>query len=211
MLIPAYNAAAFLPRLLASAAAQTEAFDEIWVYDDCSIDDTAAVAEELGAKVVRGDENRGCSHGKNVLANLTRCEWLHFHDADDDLRSNFVALARRWMASGQFDVVLFPYEEVDDDTNERIAVRTFDPNDVAADARSYAIREQINPFCGLYRRTTTLSQEATMRIHSSSTTRMSRSISVWRSPASHSPQSAKLRSSTGVGRKRCRPPMCNDA
>ena len=48
LLIPAYNAARFLPRLLASAHAQTDRFDEIWVYDDCSTDDTAAVAASLG-------------------------------------------------------------------------------------------------------------------------------------------------------------------
>ena len=59
LLIPAWNAAAWLPRLLASAAAQTEPFDEIWVYDDASSDDTAAIAERLGARVVRGDVNAG--------------------------------------------------------------------------------------------------------------------------------------------------------
>ena len=152
MLIPAFNAAAFLPRLLASAASQTEPFDEIWVYDDCSTDDTAAVAESFGARVVRGDVNRGCSHGKNVLAAQTGCDWMHFHDADDELKPNFVSLARRWTTDGRFDVVLFPYEEIDDRTGARIALRIFDPADVSVDPRSYAIRKQINPFCGLYRR-----------------------------------------------------------
>lgn len=153
LLIPAYNAAAYLPRLLASAAAQTEPFDDIWVYDDCSLDGTAAVAERLGASVIRGDANLGCSVGKNVLANRTTCDWLHFHDADDELLPNFVSLARRWMADARYDVVLFPYEERNDATGEHMTNRIFDPVDLARDACSYAIREQINPFCGLYRRT----------------------------------------------------------
>lgn len=152
LLIPAYNAASYLPRLLSSAAAQTVPFDEIWVYDDCSTDGTAAVAERFGARVVRGRENRGCSHGKNVLATSTTAEWLHFHDADDELLPNFVALAHKWMADGRFDVVLFPYEEREDATGRHMGYRRFDPADLAADPRSYAIREQINPFCGLYRR-----------------------------------------------------------
>ena len=130
MLIPAYNAAAYLPRLLESAARQTERFDEIWVYDDCSKDKTAEIAEGYGARVVRGAVNRGCSHGKNALASLTTADWLHFHDADDELYPNFVALARRWMADARFDVVLFPYEERDDATGELIAYRVFDANDV---------------------------------------------------------------------------------
>jgi glycosyltransferase involved in cell wall biosynthesis len=152
MLVPAYNAAAHLPRLLESAARQTEPFDEIWVYDDCSDDKTADVAESYGTRLVRGAENRGCSHGKNALASLTTADWLHFHDADDELLPNFVALARRWMLDARFDVVLFPYEERNSVTGEFITRRVFDANDVAIDACSYAIRKQINPFCGLYRR-----------------------------------------------------------
>lgn len=156
LLIPAYNAAAFLPRLLGSARAQTEPFDEIWVYDDCSSDDTAAVAERWGAKVVRGETNRGCSAGKNVLAQTTGADWIHFHDADDELLPRFVELARRWTSDDGFDVVLFPFEERDDVTGELIDVWRFDAGELVQDARSYAIRVQINPFCGLYRKSSFL-------------------------------------------------------
>jgi glycosyltransferase involved in cell wall biosynthesis len=157
LLIPAFNATHWLPRLLESAAGQTEPFDEIWVYDDCSADDTAAVAERYGARLVRGAVNRGCSCGKNALAARTQADWLHFHDADDALLPNFVALARKWMADGRFDVVLFDYEWREDDTGELLAVRHFDASDLARDPRSYALRVQINPFCGLYRREAFLS------------------------------------------------------
>ncbi len=152
LLIPAYNAAAHLPRLLESAKHQTQPFDEIWVYDDCSTDDTAAVAESHGARVVHGEINRGCGAGKNALAARTSADWLHFHDADDELYPNFVALARRWMDDARYDVVLFPYEERNNATQERMCFRLFDPVDVLRDPRSYSIRVQINPFCGLYRR-----------------------------------------------------------
>ncbi|MFT3722178.1 MAG: glycosyltransferase family 2 protein [Hyphomonadaceae bacterium] len=152
MLIPAYNAAKHLPRLLTSAKAQTEPFDEIWVYDDCSSDDTAEVARAFGAQVVRGEKNVGCSVGKNVLATRADAEWLHFHDADDELLPNFVSLARKWIDDGQYDVVLFDYEYRDIETNELLLLRQFDHSQLRKDARSYAIREQINPFCGLYRK-----------------------------------------------------------
>jgi glycosyltransferase involved in cell wall biosynthesis len=150
LLVPAYNAAGFLPRLLRSAAAQTVPFEEIWVYDDCSTDDTAAVARGFGARVVTGDVNRGCSWGKNVLTSKTACKWVHFHDADDELLPGFVAKARSWMASDEYDVVLFGYEERDEQGN--IGIRRFDRAELERDAVSYAIRQQINPFCGLYRR-----------------------------------------------------------
>ncbi len=98
LLIPAYNAADHLPRLFQSVDRQTEPFDEVWVYDDCSTDDTAAIAEGYGARVVRGDVNRGCTHGKSILVERTNCEWVHFHDADDLLLPNFVTCAHRWLS-----------------------------------------------------------------------------------------------------------------
>lgn len=155
--IPAYNAAAYLPRLLKSALAQTIPFDEIWVYDDCSTDDTGKVAAEFGTKVVRGDINRGCSFGKNVLAQQTNCEWLHFHDADDVLYPNFVEQAHKWMLQDNApDVVFFNYETRSHDTDEKLGLRIFDDPELRRDPIGYTVREQINPFCGLYRRTTFL-------------------------------------------------------
>ena len=152
LLIPAYNAEKFLPRLLASARAQTEPFDEIWVYDDCSTDQTAAVAEAWGAQVIRGERNKGCSAGKNALAARVNSDWLHFHDADDALLPTFGALARKWINANKHDVVLFAYECREDQTDKHIESITFDRAALEHDARAYAIRRQINPFCGLYRR-----------------------------------------------------------
>lgn len=151
--IPAYNAASFLPRLLKSALAQTIPFDEIWVYDDCSTDETEKIATEFGAKVVRGDVNRGCSFGKNTLAQKTSCDWIHFHDADDALYPNFVEQSHKWMLHDNApDVVLFSYEYRDEATDELLLVRVFDDLELRRDPIAYTIREQINPFCGLYRR-----------------------------------------------------------
>ena len=152
LLIPAYNAAAYLPRLLKSAHAQTQAFDEIWVYDDCSPDDTAEVAAAHGAKDLRGKVNKGCSAGKNALAQHVETDWMHFHDADDELLPNFVQLAQSWMANSQYDVVLFDYEYRDHETNELILTQRFDKAALETDPKAYAIGKQINPFCGLYRR-----------------------------------------------------------
>ncbi|BAY33454.1 family 2 glycosyl transferase [Nostoc carneum NIES-2107] len=149
--IPAYNATAYLPRLLESALAQTIPFDEIWVYDDCSTDETGKVSAEFGAKVIRGEINRGCSHGKNVLAEHTTCEWIHFHDADDALYPNFVEQARKWMTlENPPDIILFNYEWRRDDTGELISICKFDDAELRLDAIAYTIRKQINPFCGLY-------------------------------------------------------------
>lgn len=150
--VPAYNATWCLPRLLASAVAQARPFAEILVYDDASTDGTAAVARAYGARVIRGETNRGCAYGKNVLASVARTPWLHFHDADDDLLPNFSGVAERWLAMDvPPDVVLLSYEFRENDTGALLDVRTFDDGSVRGDPIAYALTEQINNF-GLYQR-----------------------------------------------------------
>jgi hypothetical protein len=151
--VPAYNAAGFLGRLLDGAARQTVPFDEIWVYDDASTDETSVVARRHGAQVVRGEANAGCSAGKNVLASRCTSTWIHFHDADDALEDNFVETARKWMAQGGApDVVFFNYRSLSHETNALLGTREFDGAALRRDALRYCLSEQINPFCGLYRR-----------------------------------------------------------
>jgi glycosyltransferase involved in cell wall biosynthesis len=152
-LIPAFCAESFLPRLLRSAQAQTVPFHEIRVYDDASPDRTAEVAASFGALVTRGETNRGCSHGKNQLARATACDWLHFHDADDELRPDFVEKALPWMrASPPRDVIFFSYETRFHEDGRHNDYRRFNDIALRADPLGYVLAEQINPFCGLYRR-----------------------------------------------------------
>nr|WP_315418849.1 glycosyltransferase family 2 protein [uncultured Pedobacter sp.] len=152
--IPAYNAAWCLPRLLTSAQNQYIKFDEILVYNDCSSDNTHEIALKYGAVVIDGDVNRGCSFGKNRLAEMVKSEWIHFHDADDELLPNFTSLAHKWMDREECpEVVLFNYEYRDHITNEFISLRKFDKYKLETDPIKYAIAEQINPFCGLYNKT----------------------------------------------------------
>lgn len=153
LLVPAYNAAEFLPRLLGTAKAQTRPFDEIWVYDDCSSDDTAAVARQWGAKVVSGDVNRGCSYGKNTLAAMTGCDWIHFHDADDELLPGFVERAHRWMAEDGADVVVFSCLQRDEITGQVEHTAIHDAQRLSEDAVRYTISTKLNAISGLYRRT----------------------------------------------------------
>jgi glycosyltransferase involved in cell wall biosynthesis len=151
--IPAYNAADHLPRLLESAEEQTHPFDEVLVYDDCSTDDTAEVARMYGATVISGEENQGCTVGRKRLAEHASADWVHFHDADDELLPHFVEQARKWMTKeNPPEVILFGYEYRDEETNRLFATRRFDGEALQADPIDYTIRTQINPFCGLYHR-----------------------------------------------------------
>lgn len=152
LLVPAYNAAHLLPNLFETVANQSGQFDEIWVYDDASTDDTARVAERLGANVVRGDINRGCTFAKSVLVGRTHCDWVHFHDADDLLKPNFIFAAGRWLSRPDVDVIVFGCEERWADTAEVISIGIPDDDFLAADPVGYAISRKINAISGVYRR-----------------------------------------------------------
>jgi glycosyltransferase involved in cell wall biosynthesis len=84
VVVPAYERAALLPRALRSVGAQTAAPAEVIVVDDGSGDDTAAVAERLGARVIRHERNRGVSAARNTALEAATGEWIAFLDTDDE-------------------------------------------------------------------------------------------------------------------------------
>lgn len=81
VIIPAYDEAATLPQVLAALGAQTVPLHEIIVVDNGSTDDTAAVAERLGAHVVTC-KKPGPGPARNKGAQHASGEVLWFLDAD---------------------------------------------------------------------------------------------------------------------------------
>jgi glycosyltransferase involved in cell wall biosynthesis len=151
--IPAYKAEAYLPRILSSAKKQLIPFDEIVVYDDASPDGTSRVAEALGARVIRGETNQGCTWARKMMAESVQSDWIHFHDADDDMTERFTTLAHAWMRRTDApDVVLFNYDWIDLATGKLLGKTRFDKEKAEKDPVLFTLETQVNPFCGLYRK-----------------------------------------------------------
>ncbi|MCB2106389.1 MAG: glycosyltransferase family 2 protein [Rhodobacteraceae bacterium] len=89
VIVPAFNAASFLPRALRSVAQQTMRDFEVIVVDDASSDDTVEVArkygEELGVclRVLALDTNSGPAVARNAGVATAKGEFVSFLDADD--------------------------------------------------------------------------------------------------------------------------------
>lgn len=86
VVIPAFNAARWLPSAVASVLAQTRPADELVIVDDGSTDSTSEVARSFGGMVrLVSRENGGLAAARNTGTAATTGDWLLFLDADDTL------------------------------------------------------------------------------------------------------------------------------
>lgn len=88
VITPAYNASKFLPETIKSVQDQTFKDWEIIIVDDCSTDDTFAIAtkiaeEDSRIKVIRQNENAGVAAARNTALDAVESEYVAFLDSDD--------------------------------------------------------------------------------------------------------------------------------
>ncbi len=83
IIIPAYDAAAYVAEAIHSALAQTWPDKEIIVVDDGSSDATAALAESIAGVTCLRQANGGVSHARNTGVRHSSGDLIAFLDADD--------------------------------------------------------------------------------------------------------------------------------
>jgi len=74
--VPHWNRRDLLQALLANLREQTRPFDEIIVVDNGSEDDSVAVAERAGARVIRLKSNLGFAPAVNRGIAATDADWI---------------------------------------------------------------------------------------------------------------------------------------
>ncbi len=89
LLIPCYNAAAYLPALWEQLLPRRNNFKEIIFLDDGSTDETLSLLRTLPVQVLT-QNNAGVSQARNTLAQAATAEWLCFLDADDQQSDQFL-------------------------------------------------------------------------------------------------------------------------
>ena len=93
VIVPNYNHAQSLPLCLDAIKNQTYAPLEIVLVDDCSTDDSVAIAEAAGVTVISTGHNQGPSVARNRGAEWASGEILFFVDSDGALAPDAVANA----------------------------------------------------------------------------------------------------------------------
>ncbi|QPQ55250.1 glycosyltransferase family 2 protein [Allosphingosinicella flava] len=90
-IVPAYDEAESITETVLSLRAQTYPVAEIIVVDDCSTDDTAAVARRLGVTVLTPPKNTGSKAGaQNFAMPFVATEYCMAIDADTELAPDAV-------------------------------------------------------------------------------------------------------------------------
>jgi glycosyltransferase involved in cell wall biosynthesis len=151
LLVPCRNGAPYLPRLFASAHAQTRPFDEIWLFDDGSTDRSSAVAAESGARVLRSDFSIGPSAARNRLIAACTCDWLHFHDADDTMEPRYLERVSELARPGT-DLVICDMPWIEEETGRRENHWTYDSAALARHPTAYLLLNTVGGINGFYRR-----------------------------------------------------------
>ncbi|MDP3620175.1 MAG: glycosyltransferase family A protein [Ramlibacter sp.] len=115
LLVPCYNAEAFLPLLHEQVSRLQPAFNEVILADDGSTDATASTAAAMGFKVLSLHSNRGPGGARNALAAAATSDWIHFHDVDDELAPDYLARVQP-NATSDCDVVMHFVDFIDAQT-----------------------------------------------------------------------------------------------
>ena len=107
ILIPAYNAAPFLSRSVASVLGQTFDDFEIVIVDDGSTDGTGEIADKMAAeepriKVVH-QENRGLAEARRSGIKAATADYICHLDADDELLPDAIAFLYDKCVSQELD------------------------------------------------------------------------------------------------------------
>lgn len=142
IIIPAYNAEAYLPQCLDSILAQEHQGCEVIVVDDGSTDGTAALLEHFHDVKVVHQENRGMSTARNRGLDEARGEYILFVDSDDLLTDDaLTTLAAK--LSGE-DIISFNAKKLHDATGEQTYHPTIREPETT-DGWSYYNRHRLEP------------------------------------------------------------------
>jgi glycosyltransferase involved in cell wall biosynthesis len=120
VIIPAYNAAAFIAEAIESVLAQSAPAAQVIVVDDGSTDMTAERCARYGDAVILIEQsNAGVSVARNTGAAQASAGWFVFLDADDRLLPDALERMRARAAASRFGVVYGQSICFDDATGDR--------------------------------------------------------------------------------------------
>lgn len=123
IITPNYNCGRFIAQTVESVLAQTYPHWELLIQDDCSTDDSVAVAERYAArdpriKIEVNPRNCGAALTRNRALARARGRWIAFLDSDDLWMPRKLELQIAFMVRNGYAFTYHEYVEIDEADNE---------------------------------------------------------------------------------------------
>ena len=110
ILITYYDEKELIRRCLESLNKQKKRPDEVIIYDDASKEKVESFIDKtlysFPIEIVRNDENRGPAHGRNILMQKAKSDYIRFQDADDELFENALFEIEQRILKTDADIIL---------------------------------------------------------------------------------------------------------
>ncbi|MFT7861088.1 MAG: glycosyltransferase family 2 protein [Sulfurimonas sp.] len=124
IIIPAYNAEAYIERCLKSATNQTLKEIEVIIINDGSTDRTHEIIEELSHKdnriIILNKQNEGVSVARNRGVEIAKGEYIQFLDADDWIEPTACEKMYNFAKKEHLDIVVSDFFKDDDHGNIKL-------------------------------------------------------------------------------------------
>ena len=152
VIVPIYNAEAYIERCLNSITAQTFTDIEILCIDDHSSDNSVSIVESMKKtdnriKFIKNDKNSGLSAVRNMGIKLASAPYVMSVDSDDFIDQSTFANISQIASAGNFDIVAFGWREIDCAGNIIEEIK-YDSRDILLAAERKNIFSITNPsFC----------------------------------------------------------------
>lgn len=119
VIMPAYNAEAFIKEAIDSVRSQTITDWELWIIDDCSKDATCRIVEEIAdadsrVKLLRNEKNMGAAGSRNRGLDIFRGKYVALLDSDDYWYPNMLEKMLARAEETGADIIYCSYELVDE-------------------------------------------------------------------------------------------------
>ena len=118
VIMPSYNTGRFLAETIESVLAQTYQNWELIIVDDCSGDDTEAVAakylSDSRIRFLRNEENSGAAVSRNRALREAKGKWIAFLDSDDLWHPEKLEKQIGFMKANGYAFSYTGYEEIDE-------------------------------------------------------------------------------------------------
>ena len=146
IIIPVYNAKAYIRRCVESILGQEYTDYELLLIDDGSRDGSGAICDEYGAKDTRvrviHKENEGVSAARNLAIDNAKGTWLQFVDSDDWITPDATKLLVRTAEEEDCDLVISDFYRV---AGERVSTKGDIEEDGVLTKEQFAAHMMENP------------------------------------------------------------------